>query len=116
MIARIGCTALGLALAATNFFGGVLLPPGPFNPFGVLFLAVAGAFWFGWETVEDAHAYQEERRRAGRKIPKPEYAAPLPRSAWPGSGSSTIQAWQIPSARSASFSWSCRASSGSAGR
>jgi hypothetical protein len=71
MIARIGCTALGLALAAANFFGGVLLPPGPLNPFGVLFLAMAGAFWFGWEIVEDAHAYQEERRRAGRKIPNP---------------------------------------------
>jgi hypothetical protein len=71
MIARIASTALGLALAAANFFGGVLLPPGPFNPFGVLFLAMAGAFWFGWEIIEDAHAYQEERRRAGRKIPNP---------------------------------------------
>jgi hypothetical protein len=71
MLARFGCTALGLALAAANFFGGVLLPPGPLNPFGVLFLAVAGAFWFGWEVVEDVHADQEERRRAGRKIPNP---------------------------------------------
>jgi hypothetical protein len=71
MLARLACTALGLALAAANFLGGVLLPPGPLNPFGVLFLALAGAFWFGWEVVEDAHAYQEERRRAGRKIPNP---------------------------------------------
>ena len=68
---RIGYTGLTLALAAANFFGGVLLPPGPLNPFGIVFLAFAGAFWFGWEMVEDAYAYQEERRRAGRKIPDP---------------------------------------------
>jgi hypothetical protein len=71
MIARIGCTALTLLLAAANFFGGVLLPPGPLNPFGIMFLALAGAFWFGWETVQDSYAYQDERRRAGRKIPDP---------------------------------------------
>ncbi|HWB50677.1 MAG TPA: hypothetical protein VG651_16330 [Stellaceae bacterium] len=71
MIARIGCTALGLALAASHFFGGVLLPPGPLNPFGLVFLAMAGALWFGWDIVREAHAYQEERRRAGGKIPNP---------------------------------------------
>ena len=71
MLARIGCTALVLLLAAANFLGGVLLPSGPLNPFGILFLAVAGAFWFGWETVQDSYAYQDERRRAGRKIPNP---------------------------------------------
>ena len=71
MIARIGCTALTLLLAAANFLGGVLLPPGPLNPFGILFLTLAGAFWFGWETVQDSYAYQDERRRAGRKIPDP---------------------------------------------
>ena len=71
MLARIGCTALTLLLAAANFFGGVLLPPGPLNPFGIVFLALAGAFWFGWETVQDSYAYQDERRRAGRKIPDP---------------------------------------------
>jgi len=69
--ARLACTALALLLAAGNFFGGVLLPPGPLNPFGLLFLAVSGAFWFGWAVVEDAYADQEERRRAGRKIPDP---------------------------------------------
>ncbi|HXO03845.1 MAG TPA: hypothetical protein VN900_17405 [Stellaceae bacterium] len=71
MIARIVCTGLVLLLAAGNFFGGVLLPPGPLNPFGALFLALAGALWFGWEIVKDAYAYQEERRQAGRKIPDP---------------------------------------------
>jgi len=71
MIARIFCTALTLLLAAGNFFGGVLFPPGPFNPFGIVCLAVAGAFWFGWETIEDAYADQEERRRGGKKIPAP---------------------------------------------
>ena len=49
----------------------MLLPPGPLNPFGVVFLALAGVVWFGWEMIQDAYAYQEERRRAGRKIPNP---------------------------------------------
>lgn len=71
MLGRIACTGVTLALAAGNFFGGVLLPPGPLNPFGLACLALSGAFWFGWETVEDAYAYQEERRQAGRKIPSP---------------------------------------------
>jgi len=69
--ARIFCTGLALLLAAGNFFGGVLLPPGPLNPFGLFCLAVSGAFWFGWEIVVDAYAYEDERRAAGRKIPDP---------------------------------------------
>ncbi|MFZ2007458.1 MAG: hypothetical protein WB697_19615 [Stellaceae bacterium] len=71
MFGRLVCTGLTLLLAAANFFGGVLLPPGPLNPFGLVCLAISGAFWFGWETIEDAYAYQEERRREGRKIPNP---------------------------------------------
>jgi len=71
MLRRIVWTALTLVLAAGFFFGGVLLAPGPLNPFGILFLAAAGALWFGWEVIEDAYADQEERRRAGRKIPNP---------------------------------------------
>ena len=71
MIARVLVTAMLLLFAVVNFFGGVLLPPGPLNPFGLLCLAASGAFWLGWETIEDAYAYQEERRRAGRKIPHP---------------------------------------------
>jgi hypothetical protein len=69
MMARLACTGLTLLLAGGNFFGGVLLPPGPFNPFGLVFLAASGAIWFGWEAIQDSHAYQEERRRAGHKIP-----------------------------------------------
>lgn len=71
MFARLFCTGLMLLLAAANFFGGVLLPPGPLNPFGLICLAISGALWFGWETIEDAYAYQEERRRGGRNIPDP---------------------------------------------
>jgi hypothetical protein len=71
VIARIGCTALLLALAAGDFFGGVLFPPGPLNPFGVVLLALAGVIWFGWDMIQDAYAYQEERRRAGCRIPNP---------------------------------------------
>ena len=79
MLSRLFCTALTLLLAAGNFFGGVLLPPGPLNPFGLLFLALSGAFWFGWEMIEDAYADQEERRRAGRKIPDPLFVRFAPR-------------------------------------
>ena len=71
MVARIGCTILLLALAGGNFFGGVLFPPGPLNPFGVVVLALAGIIWFGWDMIQDAYAYQEERRRAGCRIPNP---------------------------------------------
>ena len=71
MLARIACTALALLLAAGNFFGGVLLPPGPLDPFGIAFLALSGVVWFGWDMIRDAYADQEERRRAGRKIPNP---------------------------------------------
>jgi hypothetical protein len=71
VLARLGFTALMLLLAAANFFGGVVLPPGPLNPFGLLCLAASGAIWFGWEIIDDAYAYQEERRREGKKIPNP---------------------------------------------
>jgi hypothetical protein len=71
VIARIVSTTVVLLLAAGNFFGGVLMPAGPLNPLGIALLALAGVFWFGWETILDAYAYQEERRRAGRKIPDP---------------------------------------------
>jgi hypothetical protein len=60
-----------LLLAAANFFGGVVMPPGPLNPLGLLCLAASGAFWLGWEVILDAYAYQEERRREGKKIPHP---------------------------------------------
>jgi hypothetical protein len=71
MLARLGCTGLTLLLAAGNFFAGVLLPPGPLNPFGIVFLALSGGFWFGWEMILDAYADEAERRRAGHKIPDP---------------------------------------------
>jgi hypothetical protein len=71
MVARIVSTGLTLLFAAANFFGGVLLPPGPLNLFGILFLALSGVFWFGWGMIEDAYAYQEERRLAGERIPDP---------------------------------------------
>jgi hypothetical protein len=71
MLVRIGCTGLTLLLAASNFFGGVLLPPGPLNPFGIVMLGLAGVLWLGWDIIQDAYAYQEERRRAGHNIPSP---------------------------------------------
>ena len=71
MIARTVSTTVALLLAAGNFFGDTLMPPGPLNPFGIALLALSGVFWFGWEMILDAYAYQDERRRAGQKIPDP---------------------------------------------
>jgi hypothetical protein len=71
VFARLAFTGFMLLLAAANFFGGAVLPPGPLNPLGLLCLAVSGAIWLGWEVILDAYAYQEERRREGKKIPDP---------------------------------------------
>ena len=71
MISRIVCTGLILLFAGGNFFSDVLLPPGPMNPFGIVFLALSGVIWFGWDMIRDAYAYQEERRGAGEHIPDP---------------------------------------------
>jgi hypothetical protein len=71
MLRRTACTALTLLLATVCFFSGVVVPPGPLNPLAIALLALSGAIWFGWETINDAYAYQEERRRVGQKIPHP---------------------------------------------
>jgi len=71
MIPRLVCTGLALTFAGFYFFDDVLLPPGPFNPFGLAFLALSGVIWFGWDVIRDAYAYQEERRAAGASIPDP---------------------------------------------
>jgi hypothetical protein len=79
VFARLFYTGLTLLLAAANFFGGVLLPPSPLDPFGIAFLAAAGTVWFGWEMIGDAYADQEERRRAGKTIPHPLFVRFAPR-------------------------------------
>jgi hypothetical protein len=61
MIARVCCTGAGLLLAGFGFFADPV-EPGPLAPFGILFLAVSGVLWFGWEMFAAAYAYREEVR------------------------------------------------------
>ena len=59
MAARIFCTGAALLLAAIGF----LTNPAPvalMSPFGILFLAISGVVWFGWDVIRDAYAYREE--------------------------------------------------------
>ncbi|HTZ38279.1 MAG TPA: hypothetical protein VMB84_19805, partial [Stellaceae bacterium] len=32
----------------------------PLSPFGLLFLALSGVVWFGWDAIGAAYAYREE--------------------------------------------------------
>ena len=68
MAGRIFATAIALLLAAGGFFGGAPAPPNPLSPFGIVFLCLSGAIWFGWEMIQDAFAYRNEIRgkAAGR--------------------------------------------------
>jgi hypothetical protein len=59
MVARFFCTGAALLLAGFGFFGNSVMA-NPFSPFGIVFLLVAGAVWFGWDMISDAYAYREE--------------------------------------------------------
>ncbi len=54
MAARILVTLAALLLAVGGFFGAAPAPAGPLDPFGILFLVVSGAIWFGWDRVREA--------------------------------------------------------------
>jgi hypothetical protein len=57
MIVRILATAAALALAAGAFFGAAPTPAGPLDPLGILFLALGGVVWFGWEIIGEGFSY-----------------------------------------------------------
>jgi hypothetical protein len=59
MIARILCTVAALALSGFGFFENPVTAD-PLSLFGILFLAVSGVVWFGWNAICDAYAYREE--------------------------------------------------------
>ncbi len=66
MVARILWTGAALLLAIGGFFGAAPTPANPLNPFGVLFLALSGVIWFGWEIFRDAYAYRDEIGKPSR--------------------------------------------------
>jgi hypothetical protein len=59
MATRIFCTGAALLLAAIGFFTNPA-PVALLSPFGILFLAISGVVWFGWDAIRDAYAYREE--------------------------------------------------------
>jgi hypothetical protein len=69
MIARILVTGVMLVLAAGAFFGATQLPPGPLNPFGVLFLTIAGVIWFAWQELREGFSYGAGSRRDSAELP-----------------------------------------------
>jgi hypothetical protein len=60
MVARIFFTGVFLLLAIGGFLGAAPAPEGPLDPFGIVFLALAGVVWLGWEMIGDAYAYRKE--------------------------------------------------------
>jgi len=67
MAARICFTTVSLLLAALGFLDAAPSPFSSLNPFGILFLILSGAIWFGWEVIQDAFAYRDEIRGLDRR-------------------------------------------------
>lgn len=61
MIARVFVTAILLLLAIGGFFGAAPTAASVFNPFGLLFLALAGVTWFAWDIVREGFASNSGR-------------------------------------------------------
>lgn len=60
MVGKIFFTGVFLALAVGGFLGAAPAPAGPLDPFGIVFLALSGIIWLGWEMIGDAYAYRKE--------------------------------------------------------
>ena len=57
MVARILVTGVLLVLAAGGFFGATQIPADPLDPFGILFLTIAGVIWFAWHEIRAGFSY-----------------------------------------------------------
>jgi hypothetical protein len=53
MIIRVLITAMALLLAGYAFWDGALSGGHILNPFGILFLFLSGAVWFGWKPLRE---------------------------------------------------------------
>ena len=53
MIIRVIVTIAALALGIYAFWGDAMGQGHVLNPFGILFLLLAGLIWFGWESIRD---------------------------------------------------------------
>ena len=54
MMIRASVTAMMLVLSGFAFWDGALGSGYALNPFGILFLAAAGAVWFGWRPLRES--------------------------------------------------------------
>ena len=53
MIIRVIVTGVALALGIYAFWGDALGQGHVLNPFGILFVLLAGLIWFGWEPIRE---------------------------------------------------------------
>ena len=53
MIIRVIVTVVALTLGIYAFWGDALGQGRVLNPFGILFLLLAGLIWFGWEPIRE---------------------------------------------------------------
>jgi len=53
MIIRVIVTVVALTLGIYAFWGDALGQGHVLNPFGILFLLLAGLIWFGWEPIRE---------------------------------------------------------------
>jgi hypothetical protein len=53
MIIRVLITTVALLLAGYAFWDGTLSGGHVLNPFGILFLFLSGAVWFGWKPLRE---------------------------------------------------------------
>jgi hypothetical protein len=53
MIARVFATAVAALLGIYAFWGNIFGAGHFLNPFGIMFLLLAGLVWFGWEPIRE---------------------------------------------------------------
>jgi hypothetical protein len=53
MIIRVLITAMALLFAGYTFWDGALDGGHVLNPFGIMFLVLSGAVWFGWNRLRE---------------------------------------------------------------
>ena len=69
MVLRLIVTTILLLLAAGAFFGAAPIPASPLNPFGILFLTIAGVVWFAWDVFREGFSYGAGSGRDGTRLP-----------------------------------------------
>jgi hypothetical protein len=69
MVTRVLVTGVMLLLAAGGFFGAPQIPADPLDPFGILFLTIAGVMWFAWHEIREGFSYGAGLSRDRSELP-----------------------------------------------